>query len=64
MLKKHRASMPYKRFSPAAYAFLFTDFDSFSEDFFNNTTCRFTYRRGVLGLYLKRPSECLCCVED
>jgi hypothetical protein len=37
MLKKHRARMPYKRFSPAAYTFLVTAFDSVFRriDFFN-----------------------------
>jgi hypothetical protein len=37
MLKKYRARMPYKRFSPAAYTFLVTDFDSVFRriDFFN-----------------------------
>jgi hypothetical protein len=50
MLKKHRARMPYKRFSPAAYTFLVTDFDLVFRriDFFNthaisrssNSCCR------------------------
>jgi hypothetical protein len=37
MLKKHRTRMPYERFSPAAYTFLVTDFDSVFRriDFFN-----------------------------
>jgi hypothetical protein len=36
-LKKHRARMPYKRFSPAAYTFLVTHFESVFRkiDFFN-----------------------------
>ncbi len=37
MLKKHRARMPYKRISPAAYTFLVNNFDSVFRriDFFN-----------------------------
>jgi hypothetical protein len=50
MLKKHRARMLYKRFSPAAYTFLVTDFDSVFRriDFFNTQAIHHSPRAGLL----------------
>jgi hypothetical protein len=43
--QKHRARTPYKRFSPAAYTFLVTDFDLVSEEStFSTPTGQTTHR--------------------
>ena len=48
MLKKHRARMPYKRFSPAPYIFLVTDFDYVFRkiDFFNTHSRKLQFDEG------------------